>query len=362
MTDYPRRLERLRAAVAAAAAAAPALLVSGTANVRYLSGFTGSQGALVVDRKRALLVSDFRYRFQAAEEAPSFEFVEVERWVEGLAGAIRGLGHAAVGFESAHFTCQAHAKLAAALDDVALVAVDGLVEKMRAVKDAQELALIEQAAVVSRGAVEEVMALIRPGVRERDLALAAEDYIRKEAGAELAFPPIIASGPRSAQCHGEPGPRELAVGDLVVIDLGARWQGYGADITRTVAVGKAAERQREIYALCRRAQQEALGALRAGMACAELDGVARAIIEEAGYGAHFGHGLGHGVGLEPHEAPRVSRTSEDSLATGMTVTVEPGIYLAEVGGVRLEDLVAVTEDGRRVLTHALPAAELPEVG
>ncbi len=355
-----RRLQRLRAALEATAASGA--LICGAANLRYLSGFSGSQGALLVDAEHALLVSDFRYRYQAAEQASDFEFIEVARWAQGLAGAIRGLGWQAAGFEAAHLSCQLHAQLTAELGNTLLVALDGLVENLRAIKEAEELALMERAAEISDRALERVVALVRPGVSERELALAAEDYIRKEAGAELAFAPIVASGPRSAQCHGEPGARELAAGDLVVIDVGARWQGYGGDVTRTVVVREAQMPQRQVYAICYQAQQAALQAVRAGMGCAALDAVARAIVEQAGYGEHFGHGLGHGVGLEAHEAPRLSRTGEGELAAGMTATIEPGIYLREIGGVRLEDLVVVTDQGHRTLTHAGHAPELPIAG
>ncbi|HUT75672.1 MAG TPA: Xaa-Pro peptidase family protein [Armatimonadota bacterium] len=360
MMDYPRRLARLRAAVAATEVSA--VLVSGAANVRYLSGFTGSQGALAVDADRALLISDFRYRLQAAEQAPLFELVEVERWHEGLAHALRGLGCRVVGFEPAHLTYQAHQRLVAALGNISLAPVEGLVERLRALKGPQEIALMERAAAVSDGAMARVISLVRPGVSERELALAAESYIKREADAEIAFPPIIAAGPRSAQCHAEPGTRELAAGDLVVIDLGARWQGYGADLTRTAVVEAADAQRRDIYAACREAQTAARAGVRAGADCAALDAIARGIIAGAGYGEYFGHGLGHGVGIEAHEAPRLSPTADGSLAAGMTVTIEPGIYLPGVGGVRLEDLVVVTEEGHRALTHAPLAPELPALG
>lgn len=360
MTDFAQRRTRFRAELAASAS--PAALVTGRANIRYLSGFTGSYGALLLDARRALLISDFRFRFQAAEQAPDFEFIEIRRWVEGVAGAIRSLGADTVGFEPSHLSWQTHAQLSAALDGVVLVPLAGIAERLRARKEPAELECIERAAAISDRAAERVMSLLRPGITERELALAAEDYIRKEGGAELAFPPIVASGRRSAQCHAEPGENELAAGDLVVMDVGARWQGYGADLTRTVAVKEADDRQREMYAVCRRAQEAGLAAVKAGMRCAELDRIARAVITQAGYGEHFGHGLGHGVGLEAHEGPRLTGGEESVLETDMTVTVEPGIYISEAGGVRLEDLVVVTESGCRTLTRASKPPELPVLG
>jgi Xaa-Pro aminopeptidase len=354
---YEQRLARLRAALQAAEM--QCLLVSTPTNMRYLSGFTGSYGALLVSQDAAVLISDFRYRFQAAEQAPGFRFVEIQRWVPGVAGAIRELGCATIGFESAHLTYQTHAQMAAELEGARLLPTEGAVEKLRMVKDAGEIRRIEHAADISSAAVEYVLSLVRPGVSERELALAAEDYIRKEAGADLAFDPIVASGARAAQCHAEPGARELATGDMVVMDVGAKWEGYGADITRTVAVGAANAQQREIYSVCWRAQNAALNEVKAGANCAALDHTARSIIDDAGHGESFGHGLGHGVGLDTHELPRLTRGEDVPLSANMTTTVEPGIYKPEVGGVRLEDLILVTLDGCRVLTHAAKPPELP---
>jgi len=360
MSDFAQRLARFRRELAQTQA--PAALISGRANVRYLSGFTGSDAALVVAAEAAYLVSDFRYRLQAAEQAPDFEFVEVRPWVESVAGIIRKLGCRALGFEPAHLMYQTHERLAGELPGISLAPLNGIVEKLRAVKEHEELACIERAAAISDAAMERVLSLVQPGITERELALAAEDCIRREAGAELAFAPIVASGARSAQCHAEPGERALEAGDLVVIDIGARLDGYGADITRTVAVKDDDARRREMYAVCFQAQAAGLAAVRAGACCAEVDRIAREVIERAGYGEAFGHGLGHGVGLEAHEAPRLTRDEDSALAADMTVTVEPGVYIAEVGGIRIEDLVAVTAEGSRVLTRAAKTPELPVVG
>jgi Xaa-Pro aminopeptidase len=360
MSAYDQRMACLRAALGATEA--QCLLVSSPSNIRYLSGFTGSYGALLVSQDAVCLISDFRYRFQAAEQAPQLEFIEIQRWVPGVAEAVRKLGCAVTAFEPAHLTYQTHAQLAAELDGVRLLPVDGMVEKLRAVKDVNEISRIERAAAISTAALERVLSLIRPGVSERELALAAGDYIRNDANADIAFDPIVASGARAAQCHAEPGARQLAAGDMVVVDVGAKWEGYGADITRTVAVGAASAQQREIYAVCWRAQNAALGQVRAGASCAALDFAARSIIGEAGYGESFGHGLGHGVGLDTHELPRLTRGEDAPLDANMTTTVEPGIYKPEVGGVRLEDLVVVTADGCRILTHAAKPHELPVLG
>jgi Xaa-Pro aminopeptidase len=375
--DYADRLRRFRAQLAATEA--QAALISAPANIRYLSGFTGSYGALLVAAETssqamskdaapprasssaaaAFLISDFRYRYQAAEQAPGFEFIEIRRWVDGVAAAIRRLDARRVGFETAHLAYQLHAQLAAELEGFELLPLEGAVEKLRAVKQPAELECIQRAAAVTDGALARVMSLLRVGITERELALAAEDFIRKEGGMELAFPPIVASGARSAQCHAVPGSRQLAPGDMVIMDVGARWQGYGADLTRTVAVQRADAKQREIYSVCYQAQAAALAAVRPGARCGDLDRTARTVIESAGYGEYFGHGLGHGLGLETAELPRLTTSERLALRPHMTVTIEPGIYTLEAGGVRLEDLVVVTEEGCRVLTQAPKPSELP---
>ena len=336
------------------------LLVSTPSNVYYLSGFHGSAGMIVVTRERALLCSDFRYRLQAAKQAPDYEFGEVERGLlKGVGEYVGRLGVRRLGYESAHLTCQAREQLAAASGEVELVPVEGAVEQLRAVKSAEEVAPMREAAKLADQAVAHMVTLMQPGAKEREIALEGEFLMRWRGAEAAAFSVIVASGPNGALPHAEPTDRELQLGDLVVVDIGARVSGYCSDMTRTFCVGEVLEKGREIYDVVYRAQRAAAAEVRAGAGCRELDAVARTLITEAGYGENFGHSLGHGVGIDVHEGPRLAKDVETRLAAGNVVTVEPGIYLAGYGGVRLEDMVLVTEDGAEILTEYPMAAELP---
>ncbi len=359
-TSRAKRLDGIRRAVAEAGL--DGLVVSSPADIFYLSGFRGSAGALLVTRDRALLFSDFRYRLQAARQAPEWEFVEVPRRLFARLGETSAeAGLRLLGFNPAHLTCKRRDELAEAAPQVELRPCEGLVEELRAVKSPDEVEAIRAAAALSDRAMAALVEALRPGVSERDLALEAE-FLMRRAGAEaVAFDLIIASGPNSALPHAQPGDRALASGDLVVMDIGARVRGYCSDMTRTYAVGKASPRAREIYRIVYQAQREAAAAVRPGAVCGELDRLARSVIENAGFAEYFGHGLGHGVGIEVHEAPRLGRNGERILTVGNVVTVEPGIYLPETGGVRLEDLLAVTEDGAETLTRSPMPSELPIV-
>lgn len=361
MTDTRApRLDRLRQAISEAGL--DGLVVSAPANIFYLSGFRGSAGALLVTSDRALLFSDFRYRLQAARQAPDWEFVEVPRRLFARLGETAAeAGLQRLGFNPAHLTCQRREQLAGAAPNVELMPAEGLVEELRAVKSPDELEAIRAAVALSDQAMARLVELLRPGAVERDLALEAE-FLMRRAGAEaVAFDLIIASGPNSALPHAEAGERKLAPGDLVVMDIGARKAGYCSDMTRTYAVGEASAQAREIYRIVYQAQRAAAAEVRPGAVCRELDRLARSVIENAGFAEYFGHGLGHGVGVEVHEAPRLGKEEERRLVAGNMVTVEPGIYLPEVGGVRLEDLLAVTEDGAETLTRSPMPPELPIV-
>jgi Xaa-Pro aminopeptidase len=324
------------------------LFVSDITNVRYLTGFTGTNGACLVGRDELVFFTDFRYTERAAHEVgPEWERPEGEReLVPQIAARMSGR----VGFEDARLSVRQLARLEAAVgEDVDLVAAGDLVEQLRAVKRPEEIermaAASELADEVFRWAVERGLA----GRTERDVARATEARIR-ELGAEPSFPPIIGAGENGALPHAEPGEREIGSGELVVFDMGAELDGYCSDGTRTFATGEPGDEAREVYDLVLAAQLAALGAIRPGAAGNEVDAVARELISEAGHGDHFGHGLGHGVGLEVHEAPRLAITSEDELREGNTVTVEPGIYLPGRFGVRIEDLVVLTGDGYRNLS------------
>lgn len=323
------------------------ILVTDPVNVRYLTGFGGTNGACLCGPDTRLLLTDFRYTERAEEEASGWEVATIrDDWLGGIAERLSGR----VGFEDDKMTVRARAKLGEKLPEGAeLVAAGSAVEGLRRVKDAAELEAIAAAAELAdevwRWSLERGLA----GRSERQVAAAAEAQMR-ELGAEPAFPAIVAAGPHGALPHAEPGEREIGRGELVVFDMGAKLDGYCSDGTRTFAAGEPTERAREVYETVREAQAAALDAVGAGVGGAELDRVARQRIEAAGHGERFGHGLGHGVGLEVHEAPRLSTRSEDALRAGDVVTIEPGIYLPGELGVRIEDLVALGEEGCRNLS------------
>jgi Xaa-Pro aminopeptidase len=328
------------------------MLVTDLFNVRYLTGFTGTNGVCVCGPEERLLLTDFRYTERAAEETEDWgwEVVTIaDDWLGGIAGRLSGR----VGFEDDQMSVRTRERLGARLSDgVELVPAGGTVEKLRRVKDADELSLIAAAAELAddvwRWSLERGLA----GRTEREVARAAEAHIR-ELGADPSFPAIVAAGPNGALPHAEPGEREIERDELVVFDMGAKLDGYCSDGTRTFATGDPGEEARAVYETVREAQATALGAVEAGAGGEAVDAVARKVIDAAGHGDRFGHGLGHGVGLEVHESPRVSPRSEDVLQAGEVVTIEPGVYLPDKLGVRIEDLVVVTEDGHRNLS-ALP--------
>ena len=324
------------------------LFVSDLTNVRYLTGFTGTNGACLVGREQRIFFTDFRYTERAEREVgEEWERPEAER---ELVPQIAGRMSRKVGFEDAKLSVRQLARLEAAVaDDVDFVPAGDLVERLRAVKEPEEIermaAASELADDIFRWALERGLA----GRIERDVARACEARIR-ELDAEPSFPPIIAAGENGAVPHAEPGEREIGSGELVVFDMGVQLDGYCSDGTRTFATGEPGDEAREVYDVVLAAQLAALAAIRVGASGKEVDAVARGMIAEAGHGDHFGHGLGHGVGLEVHESPRLGINSEEELREGNAVTVEPGIYLPGRFGVRIEDLVVVTADGYRNLS------------
>jgi Xaa-Pro aminopeptidase len=357
---HPARLARIRESISAEGP--QALLVTKPANVRYLSGFTADEAALLILPQQAWIVSDFRYAVQAEQEAPGFEFMQVRQPMADLAGRIKEVGLASLAFEPAHLTVEQHAVLTQHLPDIQLVALPDAVESLRLEKEQEEIVLIRKAAQLADAAMDLLWKSLAPGKSERELALDAEFFIRRSGADDVAFEVIVASGPRAAMPHATPSERRLAPGDTVIMDLGACCEGYKSDLTRTVVVGEASDTAKRIYRVCYEAQQAGLAALRPGARCAEVDAAARAVIERAGYGSYFGHGLGHGVGLEIHESPRLSpNETTRTLEPGMVVTVEPAIYLPSAGGVRIEDLLLVTEKRSEALTRSRKPATIPEV-
>jgi Xaa-Pro aminopeptidase len=323
------------------------MLVTDLTNVRYLTGFTGTNGAAVCGPGIRVFLTDFRYTERAAAEVSEWETVTVTGdWLAGISQRLAGK----VGFEDDHVSVRSLTKLEEKLPEgVEAVAAGGAVEALRRVKDAGELAAIAEASKLADAALKATVEEGFVGKTERAVADAFEAHVRA-AGGTLSFDTIVAAGPNGAQPHAEPGGRVIPAGELVVFDMGAKLDGYCSDGTRTYATGDPGEEGRRVYDTVLAAQQASLEAIRPGEKGEDVDAAARRVIDEAGHGEHFGHGLGHGVGLDIHEGPRLSLRSDDVLATNEVVTVEPGIYLAGNLGVRIEDLVVVTDDGLRNLS------------
>jgi Xaa-Pro aminopeptidase len=334
-----------------------ALLVTDLVNVRWLTGFTGTNAAAVVGPQARRFITDFRYLSQAAEQiAPEWEREISTDLLGRVAEGIDGGAPLKLGFDDLDLSVRLHGKLADALpDSVELVAAGGIVEGLRAVKSADEIAKIRAAAQLADAALEEVLAGGLVGRTEQEIAREIAFAIRRRGAEGVSFPPIVAAGENGALPHATPRDVPIPAGTLVVVDWGAQLDGYASDCTRTFATGELDPRDRAIYDLVLRAQEESLAAVAPGPTGRDVDAVARAIIDDAGHAEHFGHGLGHGVGLAVHEGPRLSKQGEDVLAAGNVVTVEPGVYVPGAVGVRIEDLVAITADGHEVLS-GLPKA------
>ena len=343
------RISRLRALLRRSNV--EAFLILDLKNIRYFTGFTGSDGALVMGVGKPVLLVDGRYVTQAAKQAPGARVVLYHDKASGIADALSTGGFERVGFEPAVTTVELLSALRRKSKKVRWNPCQSELGAIRAVKDAGEIKLICRAIRVAAGALRSTLERVRPGVCERDIAIELE-YAMRSMGAEApSFDTIIASGPNSALPHARPGSRKIRPGDFVVIDYGAVWRGYHSDETCTFAVGGAGKRHEKIYDVVKEAHDRALEAVRPGAACRDVDRAARGVIEKAGYGPLFSHGTGHGVGLDVHEAPRLSTLSDTVLEQGMVITIEPGIYRPGFGGVRIEDTVLVEKEGGRVLTE-----------
>jgi len=329
-------------------------LVTNLVNIRYLTGFTGSNAALVVAADGAdVFCTDFRYRTQSAEQVPDLEHVIERNCAAALAGRLAEAGVGRVGYESHEVTVDGLAALTDGLPDAELRSLQRAVEDLRAVKDEAEVDLTREACAIADRALADLMAAggIRPGRTERAVGRDLDGRMLDHGAEQPSFETIVASGANSAVPHHRPTGRALAAGDFVKFDFGAAYGGYHSDMTRTVVLGPAADWQREVYAVVLEAQRLGREALRIGADVRDVDAAARDHIKAAGYGEHFGHGLGHGVGLQVHEAPTVSYLGAGTLAERMTVTVEPGVYLEGRGGVRIEDTLVVRADGPELLTQ-----------
>jgi Xaa-Pro aminopeptidase len=346
-----RRLKNLRQALAENKV--DAILITQAENRRYLSGFDGSAGYLLISDKKALLATDFRYTEQAGNQAPDFEIIRIKGKVaEWLPGLVSGLGIKNLGFEAEDVSFNAYQQFTGAVTDIEMVPVEGVVEKLRAVKEPAEIKYIEKAVEIADKAYNKVSNEIEAGMTEKQVAWELEKSLRENSSEAIPFEIIVASGPNAALPHAKPTERVINPGEPVLIDMGAKYRGYASDLTRTMCLGKPGDKFMAIYKTVLDAQEAAESIIKRGMTGHQADSAAREIIEKAGYGERFGHSLGHGIGLAPHEMPYLSPHNEETLEDGMVFTVEPGIYLSGWGGVRIED-TAVMENGKtRVITKA----------
>lgn len=346
--------ERCAALARRLPAGAQAAMISSAPGIRYLSGYTG-EGIALIAGNLAAIVTDFRYTEQAQRQAPDFRILEISSGEAHEAVAYRLLkecGAACLAIEEDVLTVAQYKKLKDVMPGMTLVSLDGAVQRLRQVKDASEIQSLAAANQLTSDCFDHMCALIREGMTEREIALEIDYWMMRNGSEGVSFDTIVASGPNGSLCHAIPSDRRVQKGDLITMDFGAVIGGYHADMTRTVAIGQISPELRRMYDTVLAAQLSALKAIRPGVLCSDVDAVARSLIDEAGYAGRFGHGLGHSTGLEIHEEPRFSRLCGERVQPGMVITVEPGVYIPDVGGVRIEDSVAVTDTGIRILTPA----------
>ncbi len=330
-----------------------ALLVSSLPNIRYLTSFSGSNGLCIVKQRGGHFLTDARYALQSRNEVTVLpRSIAPAGLIEWAAGQRLLSGCRRVGVESHIVSWAQYRTLKRLFPSVRFVPTSDIVEEIALVKDREELALIRKAVAITDAVYRRILPMIRPGVRELEIAAEISSLHRREGADSDAFDPIVAGGPRGALPHARPTARRIRNRELLTLDMGCTLKGYGSDLTRTVAVGRVPRRLREIYRAVAEAQAAAIGAARGGMVARQLDAVARNSIAAAGYGRYFIHSLGHGLGLHPHERPRISSVSREVLRPGSVVTIEPGIYIPGVGGVRIEDDVVLTGSGCRVLSRS----------
>lgn len=328
------------------------LLITSPYNRRYATNFTGTAGVALITCEGAYFITDFRYTEQAEAQAQGYEVIQYSKSIVGeIAEKTKKNGIKKLGFEQDHVTYSEWLKFEEELQ-AELVPVSNLVEELRMVKTESEIAVIKEAADIADAAFKHILGYIRPGTSEIDVSNELEFFMRKCGATSSSFDIIVASGGRSALPHGIASEKLIEPGDFVTLDFGALHNGYVSDITRTVAVGEPSEQLKEIYQIVLEAQMEAVEKIKPGMTGIEADAISRDFISKNGYGDYFGHSLGHGIGLEVHEGPGLSPRSKTELVPGMIVTVEPGIYLPQVGGVRIEDDILITDSGNERLTHS----------
>ncbi|MDF1617019.1 M24 family metallopeptidase [Petrocella sp. FN5] len=334
--------------------ALPAIFISSAHNRRYISGFTGSSAYVYITANRKVLMTDFRYMEQAAISCPDYEILDYMKL--GLNETIKEImkvdGIHSLGYENHHLTVKAFDFHRNHLDHIEWIPLEDMMERLRMVKDQSELDLIEYAASIGDAAYKHILEYIKVGMKEVEVALELEMFMKKKGASRLSFETIVASGKRSSLPHAEPTTKVIEKGDFVTLDFGCVYEGYCSDMTRTLVMGDANPDQTRLYNTVLKAQEMALRAIKAGMTGKEVDLIARDYIYDQGYEGYFGHGLGHSLGLEVHENPRLSQQGHMTLEEGMVVTIEPGIYIPDFGGVRIEDLVVVTAEGCKNFVHS----------
>ena len=344
---WTRRLSSLRKKISRWKA--DGILFTDICNIRYLTGFTGSEGLLMAGRDEARLLVDGRYTAQARMEVCGISVFEYADKLQGIEQAAAKMGLSKIGFEPSRMSVGDYNRLSARLKNANLIPLDEELRMLRARKDASEIALMKKAAAIAAKAVSELAQALRPGWTEREAALYLETQARRAGAEQIAFETIIASGENGAFPHAQPSRRKIRHGDFVVVDFGVRCRGYCSDETCTFAIGELTRAQKNAYRAVKRAHDEAIAAIRADADAAQIDALARRTLGKK-YSRYFVHGTGHGVGLEVHEAPRLAPTSRDILQSGMVVTVEPGLYYPGLWGIRIEDTVVVKKNGCEILT------------
>ena len=331
-----------------------AVILSNADNIRYLSGYCGDTGLLFLSERRNVIMTDFRYIYQVKAEAPGSEAVDIGN--EGYSAAIARLVNEEnckrIGYEAAHLLCASMDAWKAKSAEVEFVNVEDELGDIRIIKTAYEIDQLRQAEHIGDLAFEEILNYLKPGVTELEIAARLEFSMKMHGASGNSFDPIVASGVNSSMPHAVPSAKKLETGDFVTLDFGCKYNGYCSDMTRTVVIGKASEKQKHIYDTVLQAQMAVLEQVKPGMTGMEIDAIARNVINAAGYEGCFGHGLGHGTGLNVHESPRASVKYDKPIAAGMTLTVEPGVYIKDFGGVRIEDMIVFNENGYENLTFS----------
>jgi Xaa-Pro aminopeptidase len=328
-------------------------LITSPSNRRYMTNFTGTAGVALITQDEALFITDFRYVDQAAEQTKGYKIIRHEGPIgETIAAELNRLNIKRLAFEQDHVTYAGFRVYQERFDDVELVPVSGVIERIRMIKDESELSLIRQAVEIVDRTFEHIVGFIKSGMREIDVANELEFHMRKQGASSSSFDIIVASGVRSSYPHGVASDKMIEKGDFVTLDFGALYQGYISDMTRTFAIGEPSEKLKEIYDVCLQAQLLGVQNIKAGLTGKEADALCRDFITSKGFGQYFGHSTGHAIGLDVHESPGLSTKVDTVLKPGMVVTVEPGIYLPGVGGVRIEDDIVITETGNEILTKS----------